>query len=469
MSSRLRQIVIRALVLPFALALLLVALTTIEISYLRNLGGWVEHTQEVLGSAGRAYRLIVDQETSVRGYLLTGAPAFLEPYEAGRTELPDTLAAIADLVRDNSPQTERVEELRRAVADWQRHAVDLVRVRPRPDAALPAEQLAAIARTKDRMDRIRDRIDVIVDEERRLLAQRRAAVARVSRTLLFGGGALVLVLGVIVTLVLRGQIRAIETIYREALREREASEERERQARAQAEDANRTKDEFLATVEDQRRQRAVEAIERNALAQAQLIEDLLDVSRIVAGKLRLDLHETDMHKVIDAAVDAVRPALEAKQLRLHATLDPAGSTVLGDPNRLQQVVWNLLANAVKFTPKGGRVQIALVRVNSHVELTVRDDGQGIDPAFLPRLFQRFHQADSSESRAHGGLGLGLAISRHLVELHGGTIAALTAYARAEDRRQALRSGFEMHLPKPVEPAELIAAVATLARIGEAMR
>ena len=288
--------------------------------------------------------------------------------------------------------------------------------------------------------------------------------------------------------------------------------------------------------------------------------------------------------------------MEAKQIRFQVLIDPAGADVLGDPNRLQQVVWNLLSNAIKFAPKQGRVALSLARINSHVELTVRDDGRGIEPGFLPRVFQRFAQEDSGETRAHGGLGLGLAIARHLVELHGGTIeaaseglgqgatftvklpispvarkgagdahpslsrevrlesppeleglkvlvvddepdtrelllatlsesgcdvratasvgeamealraarpdvivsdigmagesgydlvrrlrqlppdqggripaAALTAYSRPEDRRQALRAGFEMFLPKPVEPAELLAALATLARIGAAMK
>jgi CheY-like chemotaxis protein/two-component sensor histidine kinase len=344
--------------------------------------------------------------------------------------------------------------------------------------------------------------------------------------------------------------------------------------------------------------RALEAIERNAVAQAQLIDDLLDVSRIVTGKLRLERDEIDLHTVIGAAIESVRPAMEARRIRFTAELDPAAARVLGDPTRLQQVVWNLLSNAVKFTPAEGRVDLRLRRLDSHVELTVRDDGEGIEPQFLLRVFQRFEQQDSRSSRAHGGLGLGLAISRHLVELHGGTIeassegagrgasftvklplfppgarhepppaepaaaaldraallecpselhglkvlivddeldarelmatmisgcgcvvhgaasarealelvralhpdvivsdvgmpgedgyelmrqlrrlppeeggrtpaAAVTAYARPADRRQALRAGFEMHLPKPIDPADLLATLATLARIGGA--
>ncbi len=329
-----------------------------------------------------------------------------------------------------------------------------------------------------------------------------------------------------------------------------------------------------------------------ARRQTQLIDDLLDMSRIVSGKLRMDVRRVDLTDVINAAIEAVRPAADAKQVRIQGMLDPSAGLVRGDPSRLQQVAWNLLSNAVKFTPKGGRVQVALARVSSHVEITVSDTGQGIDSEFLPHVFERFRQADSSTSRRHSGLGLGLAIVRHLVESHGGTVsvaslgkdqgttftvslplmilherddattpvhphaegggrstssapslkgikvlivddeadsrmlvkrlledrqamvltassaaeamiairdqrpnvmvsdigmpeqdgyalinqvrslsseaggnlpaAALTAFARSEDRRRALDSGFQMHLSKPVEPAELLAAVANLA-------
>jgi PAS domain S-box-containing protein len=222
--------------------------------------------------------------------------------------------------------------------------------------------------------------------------------------------------------------------------------------RQQAEElshANRLKDEFLATVSHELRtplnamlgwatmlrskrldeatmNRAVETIERNARAQNQLINDLLDVSRIITGKLRLDVRPVSLVEVVGAAIDSIRPAVEAKNIRLQSILDPAAGPVSGDPDRLQQVFWNILSNAVKFTPKGGRVQIRLERVNSHVEVTVSDTGQGIRPEFLPYVFERLQQADGSTTRVHGGLGLGLAIVRHLVELHGGSVQATSA-------------------------------------------
>ena len=222
--------------------------------------------------------------------------------------------------------------------------------------------------------------------------------------------------------------------------------ERQQAARAEAETANTMKDEFLATLSHELRtplnavlgwtrmlrtgtvdegtaKRALEVIERNAVAQLQLIEDLLDVSRIITGKLRLDVQPVEPVRVVEAALDAVRPAAEAKSIRLQPVLDPRAGPVSGDPDRLQQVVWNLVSNAIKFTPRGGRVQVRVARVNSHVEIVVTDTGQGIDTDMLPHVFERFRQADSSSQRSHGGLGLGLALVRQLVELHGGSVEA----------------------------------------------
>ena len=333
-------------------------------------------------------------------------------------------------------------------------------------------------------------------------------------------------------------------------------------------------------------------MERNATALTQIVEDVLDVSRIISGKIRLDVQPVDLPRVVSDAVETVLPASEAKHIRVHTILDPSAAPISGDPDRLQQIVWNLVSNAVKFTPKDGVVQVRLERVNSHVEIIVSDTGVGISPDFLPHIFERFRQADSGTTREHAGIGLGLAIVRHLVELHGGTIhaasggsdkgstfrvrlplmivhhespperrrqatsetagadtrlpdlvgltvlaadddadaralvsetlgsrganvivvesadeaiaalqtirpdvvitdigmaytdgfellkrirqsndqtirevpaAALTAYARAEDRMKVLQGGFQMHLVKPVDPAELIVAVAVLAK------
>ncbi len=222
----------------------------------------------------------------------------------------------------------------------------------------------------------------------------------------------------------------------------------ERSARMAAQNAVRMKDEFLATLSHELRtplsailgwsqillqkgavvpteqvRRAHEVIDRNARAQAQLIDDLLDLSRIVSGKTRLEIQQVQVAPIVQAAIDSARPSAEAKGLRLKALLEPIQSLVTADPARLQQVVWNLLTNAIKFTPKGGQVQVLLQRVNSHIELSVSDTGIGIPPGFLPHVFERFSQRETSTTRNFGGLGLGLAICKQLVELHGGSIRA----------------------------------------------
>ena len=222
-------------------------------------------------------------------------------------------------------------------------------------------------------------------------------------------------------------------------------------ARAEAETANRLKDEFLATVSHEIRTplnaiigwshllrsgrldeattaRAMETIDRNAKTQAQLIEDILDVSRVITGKLRLRSEPVDIASVVNAAIDSVQLAIDSKDLHLEVTLDPSARHTFGDAGRLQQVIWNLLSNAIKFTPTGGRIQIKVKRADGNMKLRVSDTGYGISPDFLPFIFDRFRQADGTTTRNHGGLGLGLAIVRHLVELHGGSIKAESAGA-----------------------------------------
>ena len=252
--------------------------------------------------------------------------------------------------------------------------------------------------------------------------------------------------------------------------EREQLLEAERSARMAAQRATRVKDEFLATLSHELRtplsailgwtqillkglatgpadqQRAIEVIDRNARAQVQLIDDLLDLSRILAGKIRLDLQQVSLSDVVQAAVDSARPTAEAKDVRLRSLLDSSRTRVSADAARLQQVVWNLLTNAIKFTPCGGQVQVIVQRVNSHVALSVADTGAGIPASFLPQVFDRFSQRDSSSTRAHGGLGLGLAISKQLVELHAGTI-------RASSPGEGLGATFVVELPISLVQAE----------------
>jgi PAS domain S-box-containing protein len=221
---------------------------------------------------------------------------------------------------------------------------------------------------------------------------------------------------------------------------------RERAAREHAEAASRAKDEFVAAISHEVRSplnailgwaqmlnlgtlnqtetaRAIKTIQRNARAQAQLIEDLMDISRVISGKLTLDVRPVDLGQIIEAAIESIGPAADAKSIGIDVNIDPVGGIISGDPSRLQQIVWNLLSNAVKFTPKGGTIEVRVEKVNSHAQVSVKDSGEGIRPEFLPYVFDRFSQADGSSQRKHGGLGLGLAIVRHLVELHGGSVRA----------------------------------------------
>jgi PAS domain S-box-containing protein len=255
--------------------------------------------------------------------------------------------------------------------------------------------------------------------------------------------------------IFRRQVTAMnEQLLISATRQHELTETAER--------ANHLKDEFLATLSHELRTpltvivgwsemlgnpkldpvdslRAIEVIRRNARMQVQMVDDLLDVSRIITGKLRLSVQPVDLGTIIIAAVDGLRPAAEAKEIRLQLQLNAPAGGVSGDPDRLQQVAWNLISNAIKFTPRGGRVVVSLARVESHVEVTVSDTGLGIATEFLPHVFDRFRQADATTTRAFGGLGLGLSIVRQLVESHGGTV-------RVDSEGEGLGATFTVSLP-----------------------
>jgi PAS domain S-box-containing protein len=317
----------------------------------------------------------------------------------------------------------------------------------------------------------------------------------------------------------RGQARGYSLVVRD-ITERKRMENDLRRRAEDLEAANRAKEDFLATLSHELRtplnamlgwtrllrmgrldrdamNRALETIERNAHVQERLIADILDVSRIVTGKLRLTLRPLELAPIVDAAVDAVQPTADAKGIVLHTQLEATGS-VLGDRDRLQQVLWNLVVNAIKFTPRGGSVTVSSGRVGAYATIKVVDTGEGIAPELAPFIFDRFRQGDGSSTRPHGGLGLGLALVRHIVELHGGQVqawseganrgatfsvqipvpavqgvaaaanpavepplAGLTASTQPEDRRRALRAGFRHFVPKPVEIDELAAVLRTV--------
>jgi len=257
------------------------------------------------------------------------------------------------------------------------------------------------------------------------------------------------------------QLKERETRLSQLLAERDAIVESERAARSEAERQGNLKDEFLATLSHELRtplhavhgwtrvlmqgpkteeqNKALEIIDRNVRAQSQIINDLLDMSRIISGKAVLEVQPIELHQVVQASVDTVKQTAEAKKIRLTALLDSTIGFVRGDPNRLQQALWNLLANAIKFTPSNGRVHVVMERVNSHVEISVEDTGVGIRPDFLPYVFDRFRQADAGTARNYGGLGLGLSIVKNLIELHGGQV-------RVKSRGENLGSTFIVSLP-----------------------
>lgn len=258
-----------------------------------------------------------------------------------------------------------------------------------------------------------------------------------------------------------GTLRGFTKVLRDST-ERKRLEDALRQRAEELSAADRSKDEFIATLSHELRtplnailgwahlvrsgkldqktaEHALHVIERNAMTQARLIEDLLDVSRIVTGKIRLDVRPVELAPVIRAAVDSIRPAAEAKSIQVDVALDPSVGPISGDSSRLQQVIWNLLSNAIKFTPKQGRVEIRLERIDSNALVVVSDTGMGIPPDFLPYVFDRFRQGDTTITRSQGGLGLGLAIVRHLVELHGGTV-------RAESLGENQGATFKIWLP-----------------------
>src|SRR5688572_22815328 len=249
---------------------------------------------------------------------------------------------------------------------------------------------------------------------------------------------------------------------RRAEGDREIALAREQALRVQAEELSRLKDEFLATMshelrtplnaifgwitllrtrqlDEATRRRAIETIDRNARAQRRLIEDLLDISRIVSGKVTLEIGSLDMRRLVETAIETMQPAAHGKGIKIAPLLDTSVGSIRGDPARLQQVVCNLLSNAIKFTDRGGHIEVCLARRNGDAEITIRDNGQGITSTFLPYVFDRFRQEDGSISRRHGGLGLGLAIVRHLVELHGGTVSA-------ESAGEGLGATFTVRLP-----------------------
>jgi signal transduction histidine kinase/ActR/RegA family two-component response regulator len=399
---------------------------------------------------------LTDTETNQRGFLLTQDSSYLDQYDAAIAQIRLALTELRRLTGDERPTEDaigRLAQLAGAKLDEMQHAIHATQKGERHGA------LAQLTNGPGRQimeDFRRDTLQLEAEQRQLLELQRH----REYRARMASEGVLVATVLLSLSFVAAAALISKRFDERRRLLEKEVSERKraeerreallmsERAARSEAERATRLKDEFVATMSHElrtplnaivgwasilRRDRSpksinqgIEVIERNAKLQARMVEDLLDMSRILSGKLVMELERTDLTGVIDAAIAAVRPAADARNVRLHTTI---GRTrpVNGDPGRLQQVLWNLLTNAIKFTPADGLVTVfageAEHKGRRYVEISVSDSGQGIDPRFLPFVFDRFRQADASTTRRHGGLGLGLSIVKSLVEMHQGTVEA----------------------------------------------
>ncbi len=461
-----KRLLSRSVALPLALAFLVGGVFVWQVTMLLAVNQRVEQSDQIIDAATRLQMLLIDMETGLRAYVITEKPEFLEPFDKAIAPLNGTLAELRRGLSDKPQSLAALADVTEREKQWQDYAD---RVKAGVGKGDEAKSLVTAGQGKQLMDMIRESIKKLIDSET-LVRQQQSHTARITATVVLATSiGLCIAIGLLSAYLVRRQLFAAAGTYSRALKiaqdsefEKTQSLANERSLRSAAEHANRMKDEFLSTlshelrtplnailgwsqllrqgnVEPQELSQGLETIERNARVQTQLIEDLLDMSRIISGKIRIDIQRVLPIAFIEAAIRTIKPAADAKGIRLEQMLDPLAGPVSGDPGRLQQVIWNLLSNAVKFTPKGGKVQVVLERVNSHLEITVADTGEGIGPEFLPYVFDRFRQADASSTRKYGGLGLGLAIVKQLVELHGGTV-------RVKSPGAGKGASFVVHLP-----------------------
>ena len=432
-----------------------IALSSQSISIVLRNEERVGHTYRVMAELDATLAALTDAETGQRGFLFTGRESYLEPYNMAAASVSQHIRLLKELTSDNPGQQQLVTLIeQRATAKLRELSRTLDALR-RDDAAA-ARAIVLSDEGKAVMEELRGLVTAMKKVEETLLQQRRNESLQSARqstlVLLVAGAALAALL-----VLFYGQVRRTETLRTKLLEseqrgrhDAERAYASERRAHDELQRANHVKDQFLATVSHELRtplnamlgwasmlrrgaggemlQRGLASIERNARAQAQLVEDLLDVSRVIAGKMKLDTRSVDVRSVVRQAVDVVGPAAEAKGIAIAFESGDAECWVSADPDRLQQVVWNLLSNAVKFTPGRGRVEVRCMSEGPHAAITVTDSGQGIPNDFLPHIFEAFSQVDASSTRAQGGLGLGLALVRSLVELHGGTVSVASAGA-----------------------------------------
>jgi signal transduction histidine kinase/ActR/RegA family two-component response regulator len=434
---------------PFLAMALLAGIVLWRVNAQVSSVGWVEHSDQVIRRAKDAQLDLREMTVSVRSYWLSSDKRYLASFQDSDRAFGANLAKLSTLLADNSAQGQRLLEVSSLKGTWIGAMQMLMAQRYGGQAAtIPLTELDA------KLQAVSKILNEIIDEEDRLVKERALRQKGEDRLIFW----LVPLLSVLIAAILSywgwHQISGASRQFAAAL--------------SRAEEASRAKDNFLATVSHELRnplnsimllsnvllsdeelfesgRDRVRAIERAARSQAQLIEDLLDVSRIESGRMRLDVQATDLAQVVKAAADAMRVAAEAKSITLQDIVDTNVSLIAGDPKRLEQVVWNLLSNAIKFTPKGGKVQVRLERINSHVEIIVVDNGQELAPESLPYVFDRFWQ-DSAQGK--GGTGLGLSIVKELITLHGGTVMV-------HSEGIGKGSTFTVRLPLPAATAPLL--------------
>jgi signal transduction histidine kinase/ActR/RegA family two-component response regulator len=475
LNSKRRMLALIALLASLAAILAVGLISNAQLSALANSSARVQRSYDLLQTLYDLNSALTDTETNQRGFLLTQDPTYLSQYNTAIAQIRLTMIELRRLSRDEPETRSAIDALETLaggkLADLQE---SLLHAQAGSRGTAMANELQG--KGKFLMDAFRRNSTALETIQRRLLEERREQEAQAR----FFSQA-VLVTTIVLSLLLVAAAAMISRRFddRRMMLEKEIAERRraeeyreallvsERAARSEAERATKLKDEFVATLSHELRtplnaivgwagilradrrgetiKQGVEVIERNAKLQAQMIEELLDMSRIISGKLLFELKPTDMTELVKAAVAAVRPTADAKGVLLGTTISPCRN-VSADPARLQQVTWNLLTNALKFTPHGGRVDIALRENDGQVEMTVSDTGQGIKPEFLPFVFDRFRQADASTTRRHGGLGLGLSIVKSLVELHGGSV-------EVDSPGEGRGATFIVRLPIPTLPQE----------------
>ena len=477
LKSKRRMLALIALLGSLVTILAIGFISNAELSALANSSARVQRSYDLLQTLYDLNSALTDTETNQRGFLLTQDPSYLSQYNSAIAQIRLAMIELRRLSLDE-PETRSAIEALETLAGGKLADLQESLLHARAGSRSTAMANEVQGKGKFLMDAFRRNSAALETIQRRLLEERREQEAQAR----FFSQA-VLVTTIVLSLLLVAAAAMISRRFddRRMMLEKEIAERRraeeyreallvsERAARSEAERATRLKDEFVATLSHELRTplnaivgwasilradrrgetitQGVEVIERNAKLQAQMIEELLDMSRILSGKLLFELEPTDMAELVEAAVAAVRPTADARGVLLNTTVSRCRN-VNADPARLQQVTWNLLTNALKFTPRGGQVNIGLREIEEQVEMTVSDTGQGIKPEFLPFVFDRFRQADASTTRRHGGLGLGLSIVKSLVELHGGSV-------EVDSPGEGRGATFTVRLPIPTLPQEVL--------------